>query len=49
MPRLGEPVEPVRVDKVAPWWRAVDATTEKFKVEGIDEIKLPKAMPWPFD
>jgi L-ascorbate metabolism protein UlaG (beta-lactamase superfamily) len=24
MPRLGEPVEPSRVDRVEPWWRAVE-------------------------
>ena len=25
MPRLGEPVEPEYVDRITPWWRAVDA------------------------
>lgn len=24
MPRLGEPIEPVRAEKVEPWWRAVE-------------------------
>ncbi len=49
MPRLGEPVEPVRVDTVTPWWRAVDT------FEGSDgsaepaAITLPKSIPWPAD
>ena len=50
MPRLGEPVEPVRVESVTPWWRSVDtqpvtvAALEKSVVE-----TLPKSMPWPID
>jgi hypothetical protein len=24
MPQLGQPVEPVRMDSVTPWWRGVD-------------------------
>jgi hypothetical protein len=26
MPRLGEPMEPSRVERVEPWWRGVAAT-----------------------
>jgi L-ascorbate metabolism protein UlaG (beta-lactamase superfamily) len=29
MPRLGEPVEPSRVERVEPWWRGVAATTDQ--------------------
>jgi hypothetical protein len=25
MPRLGEPIEPVRVESVDPWWRPIAA------------------------
>jgi L-ascorbate metabolism protein UlaG (beta-lactamase superfamily) len=50
MPRLGEAVEPVQVESVTPWWRAVDmqpaaATPQK---EPVVET-LPKSMPWPID
>jgi hypothetical protein len=31
MPLLGEPVEPSRVERVAPWWRAL-AALEKGEV-----------------
>lgn len=50
MPRLGEAVEPVRVESVTPWWRSVDtlpvtvAALEKPVAE-----TLPKSMPWPID
>lgn len=50
MPLLGEPVEPLRVEAVTPWWRSVDtqpvfvAALEKPVVE-----TLPKSMPWPID
>jgi L-ascorbate metabolism protein UlaG (beta-lactamase superfamily) len=49
MPRLGEPVEPVQVDGIVPWWRAVDAKAgDKPPVEE-PAMKLPKSMPWPLD
>jgi L-ascorbate metabolism protein UlaG (beta-lactamase superfamily) len=51
MPRLGEPVEPSRVESVTPWWRAVDAARGKGKVEHAppEPMTLPKQMPWPVD
>jgi hypothetical protein len=47
MPRLGEPVEPSRVERVVPWWRDVDARAVVTAPE--PEITLSKAMPWPLD
>ena len=55
MPRLGEPVEPARVEQVTPWWRAADAKAESRSEPAVApaeppaEIPLPKAMPWPLD
>jgi L-ascorbate metabolism protein UlaG (beta-lactamase superfamily) len=52
MPRLGEPVEPARVEGVTPWWRGVDTpeqmplTPEQAEREA---QRLPKAVPWPAD
>ena len=50
MPRLGEPVEPVRVESVTPWWRSVD--TQPVTVAALEKPvleSLPKSMPWPID
>jgi len=49
MPRLGEPVEPVRLDKVAPWWRAVDSRAVQPAAPDRPAMTLPKTMPWPID
>jgi L-ascorbate metabolism protein UlaG (beta-lactamase superfamily) len=52
MPRLGEAVEPSRVDGVTPWWRGVDTpeqmplTPEQAEAE---LQRLPKSLPWPAD
>lgn len=46
MPRLGEPVEPLHVESVEPWWRVVDATAREPEPAA---PTLPKAMPWPID
>jgi L-ascorbate metabolism protein UlaG (beta-lactamase superfamily) len=45
MPRLGEAVEPVRVDSVTPWWRAL-AQRDAAPVE---PLSWPKALPFPLD
>jgi L-ascorbate metabolism protein UlaG (beta-lactamase superfamily) len=48
MPRLGQPVEPARVESVEPWWRSAGAEPHR----GLDitgAVRLPKAMPWPLD
>ena len=47
IPRLGEPVEPVRVERVEPWWRGVDDIVMPPQPEAHET--LPKAMPWPID
>jgi len=51
MPRLGEPVEPARVEGVRPWWREVDVRRPAAKAPATEPeaMTLPKAMPWPVD
>jgi L-ascorbate metabolism protein UlaG (beta-lactamase superfamily) len=49
MPRLGEPVEPARVERVSPWWREVEQTSEPSAPGGDATKDLPKSMPWPID
>jgi L-ascorbate metabolism protein UlaG (beta-lactamase superfamily) len=49
MPHLGEPVEPVRAERVEPWWRVVDTSVSQPDPEKPVAITLPKAMPWPID
>jgi len=48
MPRLGEPVEPARVERVDPWWRRLGDADHS---EGADTSndKLQRAVPWPLD
>lgn len=48
MPRLGQAVEPVQVDAVTPWWRAVDAREAPRSAPAAPET-LPKSVPWPLD
>jgi L-ascorbate metabolism protein UlaG (beta-lactamase superfamily) len=49
MPRLGEAVEPVRVERITPWWRDVETAKASEKAEPEVVEALPKAMPWPID
>jgi len=49
MPRLGEPVEPAHVERVTPWWRAVDARKADMPVGKSLTLTLPKSTPWPID
>jgi L-ascorbate metabolism protein UlaG (beta-lactamase superfamily) len=50
MPRLGEPVEPARVEDARPWWRSVDARAAELPAHPAGEpMTLPKTMPWPID
>jgi L-ascorbate metabolism protein UlaG (beta-lactamase superfamily) len=49
MPRLGEPVEPARADRVTPWWRAVDGSSRSEASAELPALTLPKSMPWPLD
>jgi L-ascorbate metabolism protein UlaG (beta-lactamase superfamily) len=45
MPQLGEPVEPVQVESVTPWWRQVETRADLPVVP----LTWPKALPWPSD
>jgi L-ascorbate metabolism protein UlaG (beta-lactamase superfamily) len=49
MPRLGEPVEPSRIEAVTPWWRAVDAAGAAEPPKDEPPMTLPRSMPWPVD
>ena len=49
MPRLGEPVEPKRVEHVEPWWRDVDTIAHPAAPAARETTRLPNAMPWPMD
>ena len=49
MPRLGEPVEPAHEHKLAAWWRAVGSAEPPREAHEIPALRLPRAMPWPFD
>jgi L-ascorbate metabolism protein UlaG (beta-lactamase superfamily) len=50
MPRLGEPAEPQHVERIEPWWRAVDTVARQLEpaAEPAPD-KLPAPMPWPID
>jgi len=49
MPKLGEPVEPSRVEGVTPWWRGVDAGGATASTSAQPTFKLPRELPWPLD
>jgi L-ascorbate metabolism protein UlaG (beta-lactamase superfamily) len=52
MPRLGEPTEPVHVERVTPWWRAANAgrhVPASAKPHEASPATLPKSVPWPID
>jgi L-ascorbate metabolism protein UlaG (beta-lactamase superfamily) len=49
MPRLGEPVEPGRVELVTPWWRGVDTPGGPAPASPLGDIRLPRQVPWPLD
>lgn len=49
MPRLGEPVEPAHVERVSPWWRAVERRPRREALVEREETKIPKSLPWPID
>jgi L-ascorbate metabolism protein UlaG (beta-lactamase superfamily) len=49
MPHMGEPIEPIRLEKVRPWWREVEATTIKPPPHHDPEVSLTKTIQWPLD
>lgn len=49
MPRLGEPVEPARVDRASPWWRVADMPPSIEMPAELPALSVPKSMPWPLD
>jgi L-ascorbate metabolism protein UlaG (beta-lactamase superfamily) len=49
MPKLGEPVEPAHVERVSPWWRAVERRTPYDPVRQPDEGGVPNSLTWPLD
>lgn len=50
MPRLGEPVEPRQVERVSPWWRAVERKPQAPRQPAAQGwLRLPKRLPWPLD
>lgn len=50
MPRLGEPVEPVQVEGVTPWWRSADTPAADLQpVSEADALSVPKTAAWPLD
>lgn len=50
MPRLGEPVEPVQVERVLPWWRSADAPHDSGpEVSEAEALSLPRTVGWPLD
>ncbi len=49
MPKLGEAIEPAQVERVEPWWRAVDAAAPGHAAQPSGEVTVPETMPWPID
>jgi L-ascorbate metabolism protein UlaG (beta-lactamase superfamily) len=52
MPRLGEPVEPVQIEAVTPWWRdrhPAQAPSPSPAPAASTPVAQPTALPWPLD
>ena len=49
MPKLGEPVEPARFERLEPWWRGVDGLVQPAPSPAPASDELPRAVPWPMD
>jgi L-ascorbate metabolism protein UlaG (beta-lactamase superfamily) len=49
MPRLGQAMEPAHLERVEPWWRAVDTVAHPVNTDTSAATRLPKAMSWPID
>lgn len=48
MPRLGEPTEPSRVERVEPWWRGVDRLPAA-PLPPQEPARMPPSIAWPLD
>jgi L-ascorbate metabolism protein UlaG (beta-lactamase superfamily) len=48
LPRLGDPVEPSRVERVEPWWREV-AALEKKRAPAEEPATVSGSVPFPLD
>jgi L-ascorbate metabolism protein UlaG (beta-lactamase superfamily) len=48
MPQLGQPVEPLHVDSVTPWWRGVGAS-ESAADAPQEPLTWPRQLAWPAD
>ena len=49
MPQLGQAVEPVQVDSVTPWWRAVEKAGAGADGAAVVPMSWPKSLPLPAD
>jgi len=50
MPQLGAPVEPGHIERVSPWWRAVERQAPQPAAAATrGPVKVPTRLPWPFD
>ena len=49
MPRLGEAVEPARVEGVTPWWREAGRAIGGTAAPRDIPITVPRSLPWPID
>jgi len=49
MPMLGQPIEPVHIERITPWWRDVDVVGERPSKETEGEVQLPHSVSWPMD
>jgi hypothetical protein len=49
MPRLGDAVEPARVEGVTPWWREAGRPIGGTAAPRDIPITVPRSLPWPID
>ena len=49
MPRLGEAVEPARVEGVTPWWRDAGRPVRGAAPPRELPITVARSVPWPID
>lgn len=49
MPRLGEPVEPSRAERVTPWWRTLVPEPAAARPAPVEPATMPPELGWPMD